>query len=1008
MGLTDLPPSIGDLTALRRLDLSNNRFSSIPSVLQRLRNLEVLDLSGNPLASLPNWLFELTSLQSLELTNCQVRELPSALAKLTRIRKLHIGANSLTALPDEIGALSELQELIASHNALVSLPTSIGRLSKLQLLYAYSNKLSSLPDSVGKLSSLRELHVSQNMLEGVPATLTNLSRLELLGLAGNTLKVLPDSLAPPNLEKLFLSDNHLTDLPSALGAISALREVDVRGNPLALEISEARGQGLDALKRYLRAKNAARVVLNEAKLILVGEGEVGKTSLLAALRDEGWQEGRPTTHGIEIKRIELHRPGLGTILLNAWDFGGQRVYRPTHQLFFSAPAIYLVVWKPREGAQQGLVKEWISLIKNRAAGARVIVVATHGGPQGRKPDIDRQELWDQFGKDTILDFVTVDSKPDERGERPGLLELKRAIAEAAFQLPEVGRAIPKRWADVRDHLKRVTEPYLSTHDLVGLCCAQGMSPEDARDFIRVSHSLGDIIHYEHDPVLRDIVVLKPDWLATAISFVLDDGVTRDNHGLVSAQRLSEVWDDPNRKMARYAPRLHAVFRRLMERFDLCYRIADTEASPGGEVYLVAQLVPDIRPTLMTCWPLEREPGDDEQVQLCKVVHGPSGRPESAEGIFFQLVVRLHKYSLGRSDHAKSVHWQRGLVLRDDFGASALLEHVGGDIRVTVRSPYPERFLSILAHEVKWLVENFWSGLKCNVMVPCADLCSKSKSGLFEVEKLIDSKRRGKHEYPCSVCGDWPEIDGLLRHAPAARPNPLGGLVLNSSMALKELTEIRNVVSSQVERRLDGLETGQRELVSRVEDAFLGLMRALDDEARDGPRLFSLEPVDRKLFRSPKWAGGEFRVTLWCEHSRLPLTALNSAGDTRGVYTIFIPREWLASAAGYVGALTYALSFVLPVQTISSPKLDNVSFRRIADQLGSTQDDLKAFMGDKSSQIMTWLEQDKHVALMRARGGPLRQLHAWLKQKDPSFGDLVRVQNRRHEFLWVHKNFEAEY
>ena len=77
---------------------------------------------------------------------------------------------------------------------------------------------------------------------------------------------------------------------------------------------------------------------------------------------------------------EADASGSPTITLNAWDFGGQPVYRPTHQLFFSAPAVYLVVWKPREGPQQGFVKDWIKLVKLREPEAQVLVVATHGGP----------------------------------------------------------------------------------------------------------------------------------------------------------------------------------------------------------------------------------------------------------------------------------------------------------------------------------------------------------------------------------------------------------------------------------------------------------------------------------------------------------------------------------------------------------------------------------------------------------------------------------------------------
>jgi hypothetical protein len=62
---------------------------------------------------------------------------------------------------------------------------------------------------------------------------------------------------------------------------------------------------------------------------------------------------------------------------------------------------------------------------------------------------------------------------------------------------------------------------------------------------------------------------------------------------------------------------------------------------------------------------------------------------------------------------------------------------------------------------------------------------------------------------------------------------------------------------------------------------------------------------------------------------------------------------------------------------------------------------------------TWLGRSDARDLERgeaiqSRGADLRQLHAWLKEKDPAFGGLVRVQNKRQEFLWVHPQFEEEY
>ena len=65
------------------------------------------------------------------------------------------------------------------------------------------------------------------------------------------------------------------------------------------------------------------------------------------------------------------------------------------------------------------------------------------------------------------------------------------------------------------------------------------------------------------------------------------------------------------------------------------------------------------------------------------------------------------------------------------------------------------------------------------------------------------------------------------------------------------------------------------------------------------------------------------------------------------------------------------------------------------------------------EAMDWLEGSEGPGLerdrlVRAEGGILRQLHSFLKEKDPGFGGLRRVQNKRLEFLWVHESFVEEY
>ena len=44
------------------------------------------------------------------------------------------------------------------------------------------------------------------------------------------------------------------------------------------------------------------------------------------------------------------------------------------------------------------------------------------------------------------------------------------------------------------------------------------------------HDLGLVIYYDEDEGLKDVVVLNPEWLTKAISYVLDDRVTADAEG----------------------------------------------------------------------------------------------------------------------------------------------------------------------------------------------------------------------------------------------------------------------------------------------------------------------------------------------------------------------------------------------------------------------------------------------------------------------------------------------
>ncbi len=1019
--LTVLPESIGQLTQLQTLYLGDNQLTVLPDSLGQLTQLRDLRLFRNQLTSLPDSLGQLTQLQTLNLSGNKLTALPDSLGQLTQLQTLHLGGNPLKALPDSLGQLTQLQELNISSNQLTVLPDSLGQLTQLQTLHLSDNELMVLPEWLKRLTQLRDLNIPGNHLTALPEWLGQFKQLHSLGLgyfnySGNPISRLPSSIGEINtLWAINAINCKLVDLPTSIGRQTSLTVLNLEKNPLNPELAAAYKQGLDAVKAYLRAKAEDQIVLNEAKLILIGEGEVGKTSLLGVLRGDEWVENRPTTHGVEvdIKSLILTDPTSQTeITFNAWDFGGQDIYKHTHQLFFTAPAIYLAVWDPRGGAEKCRVEDWIKLVKHRAYDEnrhddrpRIIIVATRGGPIDRLAHIDEETIRDQFG-DMIVGFHHVDSRPDDAtGKCKGIEELKEAIASTAVSIQQVGRTVPKSWKDMLEALRKRSEkdPYITFNQFRALCRCHKVSNELADTYAVILNELGHLIHYSSDAVLQDTVILKPEYLSKAISCVLEDEPTKGRNGLVQHARLHEIWDNPARpKRERYPEVLHQVFVKLMERFDLSYRVVMPEAG-SPETSLVAQLVPGGRPEgWQKDWPGVAVVGDSQRTQVCRIVDVETGRTAEVEGLLNRLIVRLHRYSLGRNNYFDSRHWKTGMILDDGPNGRAFIEEIGGDVQVSVRAAYPERFLHLLCEEVRWLVEHFWKGLDCLFAVPCDPPACK---GLIELQEMFDNLKEGIEKVRCPVCRKYHAISDKLA---TVAPKPAW------SDAVAELKQGHVEIQHGLESGFAVVNTDLRRLISQADEQFDLLMNALSDPAKEGPRLFSFEAVDPGFWDKPRWISEKFRLTLWCEHSRLPLPLLTGE-DKLGVYTVELTRDWVKKSAPVLKILSNTLSLALPIAGSGAKlALDSTMYKAIEDQLSFGKACAEGFLKG-GQQIGDWLSSADETELDRghaalAKGVTLRELHALLKAKDKTdrFGGLTRVQNKRREFLWVHPQFENEY
>ncbi len=118
-------------------------------------------------------------------------------------------------------------------------------------------------------------------------------------------------------------------------------------------------------------------------------------------------------------------------------------------------------------------------------------------------------------------------------------------------------------------------------------------------------------------------------------------------------------------------------------------------------------------------------------------------------------------------------------------------------------------------------------------------------------------------------------------------------------------------------------------------------------------------------------------------------------------------------ARFAKVLAKTLSLFLPIASAAaSLSLDDDAYKEIRKELELGESSFDALLGS-GEMVGGWLAAGESVDLehgevRRVEGGMLREVHALLHKLDPSFGGLVRVQNRRSEFVWVHPSFVKAY
>jgi internalin A len=491
----------------------------------------------------------------------------------------------------------------------------------------------------------------------------------------------------------------LQEGPSTKALDKLLRALELQSNSLR-----------DRPKKTSSRPRTEKRPLNEGKLILVGRGEVGKTSLVRRLVENGFNGDESKTQGINITSWSLSHLA-DTFRLNIWDFGGQEIMHATHQFFMTERSLYLLVLNGREGGEDVDAEYWLKHIESFGGESPVIVVQNK---IAQHPfDLNYRGLQARYPQ--IRGFIKTDCQ-----DQSGLPRLRELIESVVSGMPEVRMRFPADWFTVKERMESMDHEYIGYQRFVDLCTEAGIEDESNRDTLGfVLHCLGIALNYRDDSRLHETSVLKPEWVTHGIYNILNAKKLAERQGELQLMDLRQLL--PNK---RYPFDKHLFLLELMRKFSLCFPFQDE-----ADRYLVPELLG------------KEEPEEVAQFQPETCLNFEYHYGLLPEGLLPRFIVRTHTLSRGQE------RWRSGVVLSyEDCKGLIKAEPIERRIVVRVRggdAGSRKNLLAIIRYDLDRIHDEFKDRLDAQAKVPLAEFPTFS----VDYKKLVAFERQGVKDFP---------------------------------------------------------------------------------------------------------------------------------------------------------------------------------------------------------------------------------------------------------------------
>ena len=714
------------LPKLEILLIFNNESITDFRTIAKCKSITDLLLSGFENIDGIGKLANLKQVGLIDCPNCNLQELQ----KLEQLESLSLSRTRSL----DISKFKKLKELTISECYEEFDLNVLADLTEISLLDLSSNNIQKI-DQLNKLSKLKHINLSHNEITDI-SSLLKLQNIEYLNLTHNKIESLHENILEINLDFSLKPQTieHKLDILFNITyneEIKGQKGIFIGNNPLSFPPIEILVDGKSAIKLWF--SNQEKRAVNEAKVLFVGEGAVGKTSVMKQLMNLQFDPLEPETKGININDVKV-KYGEKDIHLHLWDFGGQEFMHSTHQFFLSRRSLYVLVL---DGRKEEKKDYWLKVIEAFGDKSPVVVVMNKIDTN-KNFDLNRKFLREKYPH--IRDFFRISCATGE-----GIAELLLGLTRIADEIEMVNTQWIKSWFEIKNKLTAVTHDFISYQQFLEICSEFNIKDDQEQNIlIDYLDNLGVLLHFrEFD--LEDTHILNPQWVTDAVYRIINHEEIALNDGKLQLSLVKDILKQRTESDFIYPIDKQKFIISLMKKFELCFGLDQSTV-----------LIPDLLNIAEPDFEL------DKSSALKIIFKYDDFLPKS---VLPRLMVKMFKDI--------DLRWRTGVILKNATNNARAIIKTDDDLNIMniyVDGDYRRDYYSAIRNNLYEINDFYKCGFKEEIPCDCSSCVNNEHPTFYEYNQLRTFQKYGRKEVICDNPPFKPIqikdlIDDLLNHKP---------------------------------------------------------------------------------------------------------------------------------------------------------------------------------------------------------------------------------------------------